>query len=304
MPDYDTTIPATDDLGNQAYPAVDETTVYEKAIYDAMQAGLIEAITKGPSTASNDIQPEVDVEALILRSFAAGVSAILEIYDKNGARTNYFDADGVYHSISAKNVQLDLINTNAAVSAGGAGIVFGRDDGAAEDVDSRLGFVLFKGNNGSQLRNTAGFTAHADENWAVGANGTRFAIETVPNGSASRSDAFAITGEQVVQALQNTLHATKSFAHGVATFTTTASLDKNQTVALCDTGSGAFTLTLPAASGCTDRLYRIKKKSGDVNVLTVDGNGAETIDGQTTILLATPYESIDVVSDGSNWFIL
>ena len=88
----------------------------------------------------------------------------------------------------------------------------------------------------------------------------------------------------------------------VETFTSTDTLDANNHVCLCDTTSG-FTLNLPAAASHTGRIYQIKKTSADGNAVTIDGSGAETIDGSLTIILTTQFESITIVSDGSNWFI-
>jgi hypothetical protein len=89
----------------------------------------------------------------------------------------------------------------------------------------------------------------------------------------------------------------------VETFTSTDTLDANNHVCLCDTTSG-FTLNLPAAASHTGRIYQIKKTSADGNAVTIDGSGAETIDGSLTISISTQYESVTIVSDGTNWFII
>jgi hypothetical protein len=68
-----------------------------------------------------------------------------------------------------------------------------------------------------------------------------------------------------------------------------------------DTIGAAATVNLPAAAG--GGLITIKKIGSTANV-TIDGNGAETIDGTTTIILTSQYESVSLVSDGSNWFII
>jgi hypothetical protein len=74
---------------------------------------------------------------------------------------------------------------------------------------------------------------------------------------------------------------------------------------LCSAAGGGFTITLPAASGITGRIYVIKKTnaSSGVNSVTVDGNGAETIDGSASINLAC-RSSVTLQCDGSNWHIL
>ena len=72
---------------------------------------------------------------------------------------------------------------------------------------------------------------------------------------------------------------------------------------LVDASSNNVTVTLPAAAGCAGRIYVIK--AIDVsNTITIDGNGAETIDGAVTKTLATQYYSMTIQSNGSGWFII
>jgi len=71
---------------------------------------------------------------------------------------------------------------------------------------------------------------------------------------------------------------------------------------LCNASGGDFTITLPAASGVTGIVYNIKSISA--GSVTVDGNASETIDGATTQVISTQYDSIMVQCDGSNWHII
>ncbi len=48
----------------------------------------------------------------------------------------------------------------------------------------------------------------------------------------------------------------------------------------------------------------IKKVDVSVNTVTVDGNASETIDGATTAVLTTQWESITIHCNGTAWFIL
>lgn len=69
-----------------------------------------------------------------------------------------------------------------------------------------------------------------------------------------------------------------------------------------DCTANTFTVTLPTAVGITGRQYIIKNSG--TGVITVDGNGSETIDGQTTWALPAQYDSITIMSDGANWKII
>ena len=65
--------------------------------------------------------------------------------------------------------------------------------------------------------------------------------------------------------------------------------------------SGNVTATLPAASGNNGaEIGFIITNSG--NELTIDGNGAETIDGDTDFRLRGLYEYVVMICDGTSWF--
>ena len=75
-------------------------------------------------------------------------------------------------------------------------------------------------------------------------------------------------------------------------------------VILTDATSTAITITLPAASGNSGKFFYIKRIDQSVHAITLDGNGAETIDGDTTHILDVQYDCCFIVCDGSNWYIL
>ena len=70
--------------------------------------------------------------------------------------------------------------------------------------------------------------------------------------------------------------------------------------------AGAVTITLPSAEVRKGRVYTIKDESGAAssNNITLDTEGAETIDGSATDVINVNYESKSYYSDGTNWFIL
>ena len=61
------------------------------------------------------------------------------------------------------------------------------------------------------------------------------------------------------------------------------------------------TVTLPAASSDKQVAVKIAGAAMGKRVI-VDGNASETIDGETTKILDSDYESIHMISDGSNWW--
>lgn len=89
------------------------------------------------------------------------------------------------------------------------------------------------------------------------------------------------------------------------TSTTYTVLSTDRYVLVYDgTAGAAVTVTLPAAATVGGGFeVDIKKLQSSFNV-TVDGNGSETIDGALAAVLTNQYESIRLVSDGSNWHII
>lgn len=89
----------------------------------------------------------------------------------------------------------------------------------------------------------------------------------------------------------------------VTTKTTTYTATTSDDVILCS--GSAFTVTLYAASGNSGKQLIIKKTDSSLtNIITIDGNASETIDGATTKKLCTQYETMRIVCDGSNWHIV
>jgi hypothetical protein len=71
--------------------------------------------------------------------------------------------------------------------------------------------------------------------------------------------------------------------------------------------TGGVTITLPgAATVGSGAVVYIKDRDGNAagSAITVDGAGSETIDGNLTFSLSSNYQSITLLSDGSNWSIL
>ena len=69
---------------------------------------------------------------------------------------------------------------------------------------------------------------------------------------------------------------------------------------------GGDTITLPAAATAGEgRQYIIKDESGGAATdnITIDGNGAETIDGATTVAINQNYGAVSLYCTGSAWMI-
>lgn len=105
-----------------------------------------------------------------------------------------------------------------------------------------------------------------------------------------------------------TLHVEGSFSGKTITETGDFDLDSGTngdvyTILHNNTGADQ-TITLPTVATYPGRHYHIKKISGPTYKTIIATTGAEEIDGAATYDLDQQYESVTVVSDGSNWYIV
>jgi hypothetical protein len=76
------------------------------------------------------------------------------------------------------------------------------------------------------------------------------------------------------------------------------------TTVLCDAVAAAIIVGLPAAAGKLGVVIHVKKVDSSANTVTIDGNAAETIDGVLTQVLRRQWASLQLQSNGTNWYIL
>lgn len=77
-----------------------------------------------------------------------------------------------------------------------------------------------------------------------------------------------------------------------------------KTILMVDGGSTGETVTLPPAADSDCRRYIIKRINGTGGIVTVAGDGSELIDGLNTKNLAAQYDFIEVVCDGTQWWVI
>lgn len=81
--------------------------------------------------------------------------------------------------------------------------------------------------------------------------------------------------------------------------TTTATLTIGR-MHVCSGTSADYTVTLPAAAGNAGKFVGVRMSTALTKLVTVDGNGSETIDGSTTRILWAG-ESAILMCDGTGW---
>tara|TARA_B110000858_G_scaffold147630_1_gene167711 strand:+ start:32 stop:418 length:387 start_codon:yes stop_codon:yes gene_type:complete len=89
----------------------------------------------------------------------------------------------------------------------------------------------------------------------------------------------------------------------VSTITGNTTVTNSDGVFLVDASSVDVTLSIPSAGNNAGKLFTVKKISaaGSVNINT---NSPDHIDGASTKVLTTQWDSVQFISDGANWFII
>jgi hypothetical protein len=118
------------------------------------------------------------------------------------------------------------------------------------------------------------------------------------------SDVVYVVSDPAVTKLPRKITVNNIQRQSVVAKTTTYTLTDLDYLVKADTTAGAFTLTLPTSTGRTGKIFVIKKTDNSVNVLTVDGNASETIDGALTYLMVVQNDTVVIQSDGTNWMII
>jgi hypothetical protein len=73
---------------------------------------------------------------------------------------------------------------------------------------------------------------------------------------------------------------------------------------LVNASGGDVTITLPGVTGLSGKEFYIKKTDSSENVVNIDGDGAEQIDGWASINCYQQYDAYHIITDGSSWHIL
>lgn len=102
----------------------------------------------------------------------------------------------------------------------------------------------------------------------------------------------------------STLDVRGSLALPITTKTANYTATVSDYTILVDATAGSVTITLPAVSGITGRVYIVKKIDSTGNTVVIDANASELIDGATTQTLAAQWDSYRIQTDGSAWYRL
>lgn len=69
--------------------------------------------------------------------------------------------------------------------------------------------------------------------------------------------------------------------------------------------TSALTVNLPAAADSAGRVLTVKKTTADAEIVTLDGNASETINGATTnTSIDANHDTLTLACDGTGWHIV
>ena len=145
-----------------------------------------------------------------------------------------------------------------------------------------------------EARAALGVPGLADTNLFSGQN-TFNGIVSV-GGLLSANEGLTVQGPFVSEETSSLGGPSVAYAAKTGTYTATA------TDCVVNCTSGTFTVALPAAAGAgAGRLYVVKNSGA--GTITVDGDGAETIDGAATATVAAGA-AVRLVCTGSAWITI
>ena len=140
----------------------------------------------------------------------------------------------------------------------------------------------------TQINNAEKIAARA-ESLAVRGNNPIYMSGSVPAAAADLTDDWSFK--------RFGLHVGSSIASSGSITVGTASWY------LVATSGGDVTITLPAAATCTNMVLGFKKLQAANNMI-LDPDGSETIDGAATKSFSDQWTFVNIISNGTNWFIL
>jgi hypothetical protein len=190
---------------------------------------------------------------------------------------------------------LDLSEYSTAAVGAGDSFLMLDNNGSTEQRSTvaQLGTYLA----GDNITNTAGVLSVADSDIEA-------AIFTAANFVDSTTIDFTVTAGASVTAIVKDSSITEAKrSRSVVVDTVTGTLASTDDVSLVNATAAPATITLTGVATSGKRVT-IKKTDSSANAVTIARDGSSTIDGATTKILYSQYESITVISDGTNWHII
>lgn len=231
-------------------------------------------------------------------AFSGRIGLLMEGGEITTGASAFFDVG----SISINNITL---SNNAALNAN---VIAGSGSSSLSIIDAGASTIgtqstSYTGTLSTSVRLDS--TSVAYDNVASGLTGEN--VQDAIDDLALRPPTAGETGPTGPTGPTGEAGPTGADGSGLLDILTTGITGEITTEDMAAATAGGITLTLPAAATAGNgAVVYLKDKGGNAGSenITIEGNGSETIDGALTFVLNVNYQSITVVSDGSNWMIV
>jgi hypothetical protein len=95
-----------------------------------------------------------------------------------------------------------------------------------------------------------------------------------------------------------------NLTYATSTKTSGYTLTATDCLIFANASSASVTITLPLASSVPGYRFVVKRIDSSANTCSVATSGSDTIDGASTISFSLQYTSMEMVSNGSAWYII
>lgn len=119
--------------------------------------------------------------------------------------------------------------------------------------------------------------------------------------SKVNADALCINGDCRTEWPRGTTAQTASPLMSITAKTSNYTVTATDSFIKADAASQNLAFVLPTAAGIQGKTYTFKKIDGSAHAVTVKPNNYETIDGASNYVIRARWNSLSIISDGSNW---
>ncbi|NDB91009.1 MAG: hypothetical protein EB154_09455 [Nitrosopumilaceae archaeon] len=248
--------------------------------------------------------PQADGAGLVWRAINKAGSQISDLGDVAGGCTNgkvlQFQASnstfvcathGFANIVNLPATTAKILATNSSNKAEfksltqGTGITITNGTNAVTITNAGVTSIAGTANNVTMSASTGSVTANLGSNVVI----TGGSAQTI-------SKAITLSSSTLTNPQINGLEVAITSQSGSYTATST------DDIILMDASAATRTLTLPAAASNTGKIYYIKSiGTPGANIVIVDGNAAETIDGFKNFNMTMADQVAIIQSDGTNW---
>ena len=82
------------------------------------------------------------------------------------------------------------------------------------------------------------------------------------------------------------------------------SLNRSASIILADSLTKDIIFSLPSTAEYKGHKYLIKKIDSSVYSVTINASGSDKIDGESSFVINTQWDSLNIFSNGFNWIII